>query len=82
LRAMADDPEDLILRELRRLDQKIDKLDLRLNDMLSAMHRIEAALGAIGGTVAALRHDTSIFAERWADHEVRLLAIEDDTAAN
>jgi predicted nucleic acid-binding Zn-ribbon protein len=73
---MADEPDNHTLRLLRRLDQKIDSISLRLDDMADAIHRMEAELGAVRGSVAAMRHDVSIFANRWTDLEVRMRAVE------
>jgi hypothetical protein len=79
---MADDPDNHTLRLLRRLDQKIDKLDLKLTDLADAVHRLEADMGALRGTVSAMRHDVSIFANRWADLEVRTRALEEGLPLN
>jgi outer membrane murein-binding lipoprotein Lpp len=76
---MADDADNYTLRLLRRLDQKIDKLDLKLTDLTDAVHRLEADVGALRGSVSALRHDVNVFANRWSDVEVRLRALEEDS---
>ena len=73
---MSDEPDNHTLRLLRRLDQKIDKLDLRVTDLVDSVHQLVADLGAIRGSVTALRHDVSIYANRWSDIEVRMRAIE------
>jgi len=50
---MAVEPDNQTLRLLRRLDQKIDKLDLKLSDLTDSVHRIEADIDALRGTVSA-----------------------------
>jgi len=75
---MADDPDNHTLRLLRRIDQKVDKLDLKLTDLTDAVHRIEADVGALRGSVSALRHDVNVFSSRWADLEVRTRALEEE----
>jgi chromosome segregation ATPase len=75
---MADEPENLTLRILRRVEQKIDKLDLKLADLTDAVHRIEADVGSLRGSVSALRHDVNIFSNRWSDIEVRMRAVEEE----
>lgn len=75
---MADEPINLVLQRLIRLDQKIDALRLEFTDMRDSLHRIEADVGALRGSVSALRHDTSIYSTRWSDIEVRTRALEAD----
>jgi predicted nucleic acid-binding Zn-ribbon protein len=79
---MTDEPESHTLRYLRRIDQKLDRLDLKLTDLTDSVHRIEADLGALRGSVSSMRHDVNIFANRWSDLEVRMRAVEEEAAPN
>jgi hypothetical protein len=74
---MTDEPDNHTLRLLRRIDQNVAALRLEFSDPRDAVHRVEAELGAVRGTVAALRHDASIYANRWSDIEVRMRAVEE-----
>jgi predicted nucleic acid-binding Zn-ribbon protein len=74
---MADDTEDYTLRLLQRLNQKIDKVELMVKDLRDGQHQMRADISALRGDFSATRHEVNIFAERWADHEVRLRAIEE-----
>ena len=74
---MSDEPDNHTLRLLRRLDQKIDRLDLKVTDLVDSVHQLQADVGSIRGSIAALRHDVSIYANRWSDIEVRMRAIEE-----
>lgn len=73
---MADEPADHTLRLLRNIDRKLDRLSLEFSDLRDTVHGMQADLGALRGTVAALRHDVGIFSTRWSDIEVRTRTLE------
>lgn len=79
---MADEPENIILRHLRRVEGKIDAIGTRLQDLTAAVHRLEADVGALRGTVSGMRHDVSTYAGRWTDLEGRVRAVEDDETSH
>jgi hypothetical protein len=74
---MADDTENHTIKLMQRLNQKIDELELMVKDLRDGQHQMRADINALGGDFLAMRHDVNIFAERWADHEVRPRAIEE-----
>jgi predicted nucleic acid-binding Zn-ribbon protein len=76
---MADDTGDHTLRLLQRLNQKIDKVELMVKDLRDGQHHLRADISALRGDFSAMRQEVNIFAERWADHEVRLRAIEEQS---
>jgi outer membrane murein-binding lipoprotein Lpp len=79
---MTDEPDNHTLRMLRRIDQKLERLGLQVSDLTDSVQRIEADLGALRGSVTAMRHDVNIFANRWTDLEVRMRAVEEDAKPN
>ena len=74
---VSDQPDNHTLRLLRRIDQKLDTQSLQISDLINAIYRLEADIGAIRGSVAALRHDMTVYASRWSDLEVRMRAMEE-----
>jgi hypothetical protein len=82
LQFMADEPENIILRHLRRIEGKIDAMSLRLDDVTNAVHRLEGEVGALRGMTAALRHDVTVYGNRWTDLEGRVRAVEDDETSH
>jgi chromosome segregation ATPase len=70
--------EDATMRILQQIQREITGIRLKIDDLQEGSHRIEAELGALRGSVAALRHNTKIYSDRWADHEVRLRALEQE----
>ena len=73
---MSDQPDNHTLRLLRRIEQKLDAQSLQISDLTAAVHRLEADVGSIRGSIAALRHDVSTYGNRWSDLEVRMRAVE------
>jgi predicted nucleic acid-binding Zn-ribbon protein len=79
---MPDDTENHTIKLLQRLNQKIDKVELMVKDLRDGQHQMRADISALRGDFSAMRHDVNIFAERWADHEVRLRSLEEQSPPN
>ena len=54
---MADEPDNMVLRYLRRIDQKVDNLTERVDDLTAEMRSVR--LHMAGSAQDHLRHDTN-----------------------
>lgn len=55
---MTDEPDSLVLRYLRKLDEKIDRLDLRQQETTAELRSIKTHMSAF--MQSELSHDSSI----------------------
>jgi hypothetical protein len=69
---MTNDPMEL----LRTIHRALTGISLRLDDMTASSHRHESELGAVRGSLSALRREINDVTQRGFDHEIRLRQIE------
>jgi hypothetical protein len=55
---MVDEPDSIVLRYLRKLDEKMDKLDFRQSEMTTELRSLKTHMSAFMQT--ELSHDSSI----------------------
>jgi hypothetical protein len=79
---MADDTGDHTLRLLQCLNQKIDKVELMVEDLRDGQHQMWADISALRGDFLTMRHELNTFAQRRADYEVRRGAIEEQSSTS
>ena len=51
---MADEPEDMTLRMLRRIDQKIDRIQDDVNDLKTRITAVELGLAECNASIAGV----------------------------
>jgi hypothetical protein len=79
---MTDEVENLVLKILRNLQADMGKVNLRLDDIVDSMRRIQNDIAVQRGEAGAARHDIDVLASRWRDLEVRVRALEGADPAN
>jgi predicted nuclease with TOPRIM domain len=68
---MSDEPENLVLVYLRRIDAKVDGLDRRIDDLTQRMSAVETGL-------ASVRRDLGFLAEADARLQMSFDRLRDD----
>jgi hypothetical protein len=63
---------------IRAIARKVDGINLRLDDMLSSIHRLETEVGAVRGSLSGMRRGCNTMSERYYALELRLRALEGD----
>ncbi len=74
--AMADEPENLILHYLRRLDAKVDGIDRKVTDLAERISSLERQVAGVRVDFADMRADFVRIEHRLDGFEKRLERIE------
>jgi hypothetical protein len=73
---MADEPTDLTLRLLRRLDERMTAFEGRLDDLVAEVRRLADEAAIQRGANASLRHDVDVLGKRYHALAARVRSLE------
>lgn len=69
---MSDEPQNLVLRYLRRIDERMDGLDDKFNMVIDRLSSLESRMTDIGRTIADLQGDVVGVHHRLDKYERRI----------